>query len=429
MPRERLVQDIQPKRRSLREALPLSEKKPEPRKAGKSAHRHHAPEPPRTQAPQSGGGSLLWPIVILAIGFLAFTVLDSMGGVTLTISPHTENVSLEAQAFSASMHGAGVQFERMKMEDSLSVTLPASGTEDVETRASGRAVIYNAYSASPQRLLIETRLEAPDGKIYKTTAATTVPGYTRNGTEIVPGSVEVEIRADQPGSSYNKGLTDFTIPGFRGTDKYSKFYARSKTEIEGGAQGVMGVVPADQKDAAIAKLKNDLRTELLRQARLELPESFVLFDDAAFFSSETSAETAPDGTFVEFTEQGSLEAFILDRASLAEAVRSTAAGTRMEGPVSIPLPESLSFAIANRTSLDPSAAETFSFTLDGDASLVATVDEAALKEALAGKRKKQAPSIFAEYPSIDSAEVVIRPFWKASMPEDEGKIRVLYREL
>jgi len=62
--------------------------------------------------------------------------------------------------------------------------------------------------------------------------------------------------------------------------------------------------------------------------------------------------------------------------------------------------------------------ESFSFTLKGTARLVASFNENALKQDLAGKTKSALPTVLAGYPGIDHAEVVMRPFWRQEFPTD-----------
>src|SRR3989344_6062534 len=92
-------------------------------------------------------------------------------------------------------------------------------TKDVIEKAKGTVLIYNNFSSVPQRLDIDTRLEGSNGKIYKTVKKIVVPGMRSSA----PGSVEVGIYAAAGGEEYNSGPLDFTIFGFKGTPKYSKF--------------------------------------------------------------------------------------------------------------------------------------------------------------------------------------------------------------
>jgi len=65
--------------------------------------------------------------------------------------------------------------------------------------------------------------------------------FIENG-KTVPGSIEVTVYADEPLSKYNIGLTDFTVPGFKGAPQFETFYARSKTPMTGGFTGMEPVV-------------------------------------------------------------------------------------------------------------------------------------------------------------------------------------------
>ena len=78
-----------------------------------------------------------------------------------------------------------------------------------------------------------------------------MPGESLVSGKTVPGSTETAVSADEAGKEYNIGKTDFTIPGFKGDARYSKFYARSKTDMEGGFIGTIYSL-SDEDEASAA---------------------------------------------------------------------------------------------------------------------------------------------------------------------------------
>ena len=85
-----------------------------------------------------------------------------------------------------------------------------------DERATGVIVVYNAYSAAPQRLIKNTRFATEDGKIFRAKDSIVVPGTTIENGKIIPGSVEAIVVADEPGEAYN-----FQTPEFRSGLHYS----------------------------------------------------------------------------------------------------------------------------------------------------------------------------------------------------------------
>ena len=180
----------------------------------------------------------IWIVCIICVATLLFFVSSIFATATLTITPKYEPVALN-DTYQVTMSTStapnasttpSLNYQIVAMTQTMSESLVTSGSQNVAIKAAGKAVIYNNYSAASQRLIINTRLETTGGLIYRITQSTTVPGIkTINGVK-TPGSVEVNIIADAPGTQYNMKLTDFkgdfTVPGFQGTPQYNGFYAR-----------------------------------------------------------------------------------------------------------------------------------------------------------------------------------------------------------
>jgi hypothetical protein len=156
-----------------------------------------------------GGVSTL----VVIIGLLTFV----FNSATVTIVPKHEDIQDMSKVYSLSLTGdAGtIGYTLATSTLTKTKTLSVSETKVVESKASGKIVIYNNFDSEPQRLIKNTRFESAAGKIYRVNQSVVVPG--KNGT--TPGSIEVTVYADEVGSSYNAAPTDFTIPGFKGTER------------------------------------------------------------------------------------------------------------------------------------------------------------------------------------------------------------------
>ena len=96
-----------------------------------------------------------------------------------------------------------IGYEVVKLSKSKNVSVPTTGEEAVEVKASGKIMVYNNFSSEPQRLIIRTRFETKEGLIYRIPESIVVPGKTvKNGVE-TPGSKEIGVFADEPGDKYN----------------------------------------------------------------------------------------------------------------------------------------------------------------------------------------------------------------------------------
>jgi S1-C subfamily serine protease len=114
-----------------------------------------------------------------------------------------------------------VPWLKSKTRSSLSFT-----SDCASQRARGFVTVYSLLS-SPQKMIATTRLTPSSGLIFRIDEDIFVPPAKIVSGEIIPGEIKVSMTADKMGSEYKIGPSTFTIPGFAGTDKYDKLYAKS----------------------------------------------------------------------------------------------------------------------------------------------------------------------------------------------------------
>ncbi len=411
---KRVVEDVVTPRRRLSQVLPAS---------GRVGDR---PPPPPPAFPERRGRRFgLWGLAVLGVILLAAAASLFLSGVTVTITPKSQDISVNGTWSASRAPGpGGLRYEVMKIEKFGSKSVPASGEEDVAVKASGSIVIFNDYSTASVRLIKDTRFETPDGLIYRIDRPVVVPGQRREGGKTVPGQIEAVVYADQPGERYNIGLSDFSIPGLKGSPQYAKMYARSKTPMAGGFVGKRLTVAPDLLERTRGEIETQLAAALRAQADLERPPGFVLFNGGIAYVYE-SVPGSEGGGQVEVKERGTLYGILFPEGELAGFLaRQTVAAAVGDAPVRIHDPAALSFSPI------PAGArfwegDTISFTLAGTARIVWVVDEEKLAADLAGEDKGALTTVLSGYPAIEAASVVMRPFWRATYPEDPSDITVV----
>ncbi len=397
---------------------------------------HPTPRPPRhvEREPRITGTDHsshskrgIWIIAIVAVLALFFALSFFFSGATIRATPHTYQADLDNDLVAKKEAGEGeLPFEVMSLKGEESQIVTGGDPQTVSKKAVGRVIIYNKWSDKPQHLLINTRLESSAGQIYKTDVAITVPGYTQKGADVVPGSYEVAVTADTAGPTGNTDMTDFTIPGFKGGPKYDKFFARSKTAISGGIEGLVYSAPTDQA----AKTKDDvlatLHAKLLKQASAQIPKGYILYPNASYFITDDEPLVGDSATKdVVISQKGTLYAFIFDRTKLSTAIAKVMVSQYDGADISIPDLSSLEFTLKNSDQNDQQNSAQITLHLKGSVKIVWAMDTTGLAKELTGKKKADIESVLGEHKNIDTAEVVIRPFWKMTFPEDPAKIRVI----
>ncbi len=160
----------------------------------------------------------------------------------------------------------GTIFETDFLEDYRE--FEATGIEESPTEATGMIIIQNNHWDQNQPLVEGTRFEAENGKIFRSKDGILVPGRTYQDGESVPGEVEVEVIADEPGSEYNIEPTEFTLPGLRGAPSYEGVTAISESQMTGGAVGERKVISEEDVENA----REEVISSLIEEGRSILEE-------------------------------------------------------------------------------------------------------------------------------------------------------------
>lgn len=354
-------------------------------------------------------------LVLVLFGVYVFS------SVRVYITPRQEGKHVSTTLRAGTGKGAAIPAEVMHIVQPISGSIPTTGEELVHERARGRIVIYNAFSSEAQPLVRRTRFAAPDGKIYRIENTATVPGVQVQNGKVVPGSVEADVVADEPGPAYNKDLVDFTVPGFAGTPRFGKFYARGLTPIAGGFDGAAKI--ATQEDVAQLrdKLEGELRAQLLAKAEAQTPDGFLRFPDAeevALGVGKTSPRVGAAGEELLIELNGTLDAFLIREEDFTKALAKDL------------FTDELAKKVANINDLQIKVitrnfdTEEIVLTVDGDAYFVwETADDAVLKRELASAGNAY-ESVFRKYPAILRAEIDFSPSWWRLFPKKEKDISI-----
>lgn len=404
IPESESIQEIMaPKKRSTPPSPPIST----PKRIRQDVE---SPKPPRKK---------LFIGIIVGVILLFLIIVNAFSSASVSITPRTEAISVESTnipIFEGEYDPTvkSLTYTKSEVSKELSEKLKASGEEEVEIKASGRITIYNNYSDKDQPLVKQTRFESSDGKIYRIQDSITVPGQKTEGGKTVPGSIDVEVFADEAGDEYNIESSDFTVPGFKNLPQFDGFYAKSKTEMSGGFKGVKKVVNESDRQNAERALSEQLRKDLV--AMLEnnsLTEGkVVVYQDSDFLFE--SKEEQGDGDTVNFKTKGTLSIKLVDVKYLANILSGIFIPTfNSSNDVTIKNPSDLSYSIQDEK-----------LTISGNTKIEWVIDQDLLKEQLSGKSKSEISTVFKEFDGINEASIDLKPFWKRDFPEDFDSIKI-----
>jgi hypothetical protein len=384
------------------------------------------PLPPSHNGMRQSGGFSFSRIRYIIVGLLVLGLLALLGSymfrvqAVVSVVPKVKPATLDGTFMAKKEAKAGeLAFQIVTASKEDAKVVPATGQKQVETRSSGTIVIYNNHTTASQRLVKNTRFETADGRIYRIDQSLTVPGKNKDGT---PGFIEAVVYADVAGADYNIGLSDFTIPGFKGDARYTNFYARSKTSMTGGFVGKISTASAAEIKSATEALKDDLRGQLTTAIASQIAGGFVLFNNAVYADFENLSPTDSNDIKIKATayavvfEEKALSAEIA-KATIADYDGAEIRGSNLNSIAFTPIP----------ADVKPWQTGVVSFSLKGTTTLTWVFDQEKLRSDLAGqpKQKDRITEILKAYPGIDHAEVVVRPFWKPTLPQNSKAIEIV----
>jgi len=305
-------------------------------------------------------------------------------------------------------------------EKNLVQTFEASGRERVARKAKAKVTIYNAFNSKPQVLVATTRLQTPDGKIFRLDEQITVPGANVEDGQIVPSSIEATATADEPGEEYNIGpISKLTIPGFKGSDRYEGFYASINERAEGGMVGEAPVPTDEDVKEAEAKTREAVLAAVSTSLSRRLPEEYTLLDDASrttVTKLTVNTEADESGKFSVFGEAEQQVLVFRERDILFLLGEKQQAASLEKELQDVKL--SYSDVVANFED------GTLTFGVSANGVLVSPFSRGELQDRLAGQSFDSLKRELASVSGVSEAKFFVYPPWIWNVPGDPNRIEV-----
>jgi len=366
-------------------------------------------------------------ICLLVLGLLAYFVLPRA---QIVINPRKEAIKFEAE-ISANKNVNAVNFtdsvipgQLFQLETEDTKKFPTTGEKEVSEKAKGTMIVYNQYSSSEQTLVKTTRFLSQEGKLFRLVETTIIPGATIEEGQIIPSTKEVEVIADEAGEAYNIGPSNFTIPGFEGSPKYTAFYGKSTEPMSGGAKGKMRVATKQDIEGATEIVTLDLKNKAQEQFNKKIPADLKLLKDAQGVDIlESSSTLKADEPGKEFSLTIKVKAWGLafKESDILQLIEKSVGDKISENKVLLPSTIKLDY-----TNLQADLTQgklTFTCQIEGEAAW--RVDENKVKDELAGKKEVEVRKYLSGLSEIESAKVIFWPFWVSKIPNNKNKIKIL----
>lgn len=309
--------------------------------------------------------------------------------------------------------------EVLEQTKNISQSFPASGRDQVKEKATGKIIVYNAYSSAAQPLVATTRFLTPEGKIFRLVKGITVPGAEVKDGKIIPSTIETEVVADQPGEEYNLGpVSRMSIPGFKGTPKYDAFYG-SLIKSSGGFVGEKAV--PTEKDIAVAKetvtklLESSAQSEFLNDSL----KKFKILEGASKTSitSLTASKTTDDKGNFSVSGEVLFKAVAFSEDDLKDIIF----GVASDGNSKLVFKDISIDYQDIRVDFDKGEIK---FSISSQGSLTQDFSPEAFRDQIVGKKIGDVKSLVLSLNGLDDAKVSIWPSWIKKLPKKGEKIDI-----
>lgn len=359
-------------------------------------------------------------VSLTLMAFFAFIATFIWNGATINITPVKKDVQIN-ETFVVDSEARDSLIAPKDITLTENVTLPKNSLKKASKRAEGDITIYNDYNALSQKLIKGTRFSTSDGKIFRIQDSVTVPGKNGNA----PGSMKAHVVADSEGESYNIGPTRFTIPGFKGSPKYSAFYAESNKSMTGGSSGRTADVSDLDMEQGKASVKDKLQRSLAEKLEQSAPEGYSYSKDASFFTYGSMNLIDSDNTTATYEMVATATALYIKRDELVKRIveRTQSLDT---SSASVEIKDSSSFVISlvDPTDLQDTQ-KPIRLIVTGTAPVVFKPNPQKIIDFVVGKNKSEFSEITKKIQFVESAKLTLRPFWATTFPSDREKIEVV----
>lgn len=382
----------------------------------------------KSRPKETNGNKMLrrFPLLLTGGAFvILFLILYlTLGSAKITLHPQKQELNFKLK-ISASVSESSVNAELNRIpgqkffeQKEKSGIFPATGQKEVAQKASGKITIFN-MSTSEQRLVATTRFRSPEGLIFRIPQTLTVPAGKKTGTEVMAGSIESVVYADRPGTEYNIGPTRFTIPGFEGSQKFNDFYATSTKPMSGGLIGPAKVITEEDFNKAQKSIEEELKTEIMASILGQAANLKVI--DSAGINIEppmTNAKVGEAAENLQITLRGSVETIAFKESDVIEVIKNY---VKKSGDAEL-ISEGLKLEYFNPELSSDKKSMTFSVTVNGLA--VAKFDKEKILKDVMGMSEDAIRTYFTNIKEIESAKIILSPFWVKSIPKDANRIKL-----
>jgi len=372
---------------------------------------------------------ILWGVLALAVIIVLFVVNFLLTSATVVIYakgnqlPVSASFTADPNANATTIGSSTLKAQNLTSNKSLTQQVPATGSLDVGTKASGTIDIKNCYSITPLMLPSGTTFSSGGLNFTSNSAVMVPPATLTNHSPFVcstPGSANVTVTAAQNGDSYNLGSATYSVGSY--PNDSSNGVVGQGSQMSGGVTKTETVVQQSDIDGAVAAMlsgdKAGAQTDLTKQAAngYQMITS-TLTQTPSGISSDTPVGAQATNINVKVTAGYSALAIAssdLDKFLSAQALKQAGGADQVYDSGA---------GSAQLTDAKPgSGAQTISAVTN--ASVGPKIDTTVIAKQIKGKKYGDALDQLNKLPGVDHATITISPSWSTGLPSRTGRIKI-----
>jgi hypothetical protein len=360
--------------------------------------------------------SFVWPKATITI---KTDTTDVTSTVSITSSPTISEIDVENKQI------PGILKEYKKTD---SQKAPATGQKDMGTKAKGKVTFTTQIScATPEPATIPTGTTISSGSFAFVTQEK--PNFTYTGTTGSPPNVKcswksnaVDVVADKAGDSYNLSARNYTVSGFSNV-------SAAGSAMNGGTSKIIKIVSQQDIDTIKQKVVDSFNAtanqELVSQLKAEgyfpITDTFVTKEPLVVANPavNTEAEEVTVNVTVSYTMAGAKEDGI---KQILESDIKKHIDTSKQNILNTNLDKATIRIDSKKENGE------VTFTLQTIAQAGVEQNEAAIKQAVKGKKKGDVQSTLQSRPGVKDVQVKTSPFWVSKVPKNDGKITLIFEQ-
>jgi len=368
---------------------------------------------------------ILFSVIALALVGITLYLYLPQAKVSLYLKTEEKEKDLET-ILAVQPQAQQIKAEIFEKETEKSAKGIATGEKEIGAKSRGKIIISNYWDSTPQILVANTRFQSVStSRIFRTLSQVSVPGTTIQEGRVVPGTLEVEIIAEEMGAEYNIASDRFIIPGLP-QDKQAKIYGESQDPMTGGYKKTVKVITDNDCNEVLAKLKAQVRSQLLKELDKEIKNNKELIkrDDFVFEEEKQSSCSPASGEeAVAFTGQIKLyiAIFAFKQEDLGKGLKEIAESTL--DPTKELTDQSFSKIEVLEKKADMSNKK-LNLKIKTNLVLRPKLNIEALKANLVGRSREEAESYLNSFEEIEKAEVKFFPNFIKKVPGRSKQIKV-----